>query len=81
MPASATTTKTDAYERLLRICEKQGGELDQFIADIQGTVADDDFNKVRRMVGEIMGKGHYTVIMAIVDEFPELRPSWLERTR
>ncbi len=77
MSALATTTKKDAYERLLRICEKQGAELDQFLLDIQGTVADEDFAKLRLMVGEIMGYGHYDRFVAIAQEFPELKPAWM----
>jgi hypothetical protein len=72
-------TRKDAYEKLLRICERQGAELDGFLGDIQNQVTKEDFDKLRRMVGNIMGKGHYEAFESIARDVPELTPAWMKR--
>ncbi|AZO09970.1 MULTISPECIES: hypothetical protein [unclassified Mesorhizobium] len=72
-------TRKDAYERLLHLCEKQGAELDGFLGDIQNQAAKDDFDKLRRIVANIMGKGHYEAFESIARDVPELTPSWMKR--
>lgn len=37
-------TQKEAYETLLRLCEKQGADLNQFLFDIQGHASEEDFN-------------------------------------
>lgn len=73
-------TRKEAYETLLRLCEKQGADLDRFLSDIQGHAAKEDFEKLRSIVGKIMGNGHYEAFEAIAHDVPELTPVWMKRT-
>ncbi|MFA6157894.1 hypothetical protein [Mesorhizobium sp.] len=73
-------TRNEAYELLLRLCEKQGADLDRFLSDIQGRAAADDFDKLRSIVGTIMGNGHYAAFEAIAHDVPELTPIWMKRS-
>ncbi|TPM28136.1 hypothetical protein [Mesorhizobium sp. B2-3-4] len=72
-------TRKEAYEKLLRLCEKQGAELDGFLSDIQNHAVKEDFDKLRRIVGKIMGNGHYEAFVSIASDVPELTPSWMNR--
>lgn len=74
-------TKKEAYEKLLRICEQHGADLNQFLAEIEGHLPDADFMQLRLIVGGVMGQGHYEALMSISNEMPELTPEWLERVR
>ncbi|WP_256749048.1 hypothetical protein [Mesorhizobium sp. Mes31] len=72
-------TRKDAYEKLLRLCEKHGSELDGFLSDIQKETAKEDFDNLRRIVGKIMGNGHYVAFESIASDVPELTPDWMRR--
>ncbi|RWM05517.1 MAG: hypothetical protein E5X80_20725 [Mesorhizobium sp.] len=72
-------TRKDAYEKLLRLCERHGAELDGFVSDIQGHAAKEDFDKLRRIVGKIMGHGRYEAFETIARDVPELTPNWMKR--
>ena len=72
-------TQKEAYEKLMRLCEKQGADLNQFLFDIQEHAAKEDFDKLRRIVGNIMGLGHYKAFEMIAHDVPELPPKWMKQ--
>ncbi|ESX15372.1 hypothetical protein [Mesorhizobium sp. LSJC264A00] len=71
-------TQKEAYETLLRLCEKQGADLNQFSFDIQGHASEEDFNNLRRIVAYIMGYGHRKAYESIARDVPELTPDWMK---
>ncbi|MBN9038235.1 MAG: hypothetical protein J0H53_19400 [Rhizobiales bacterium] len=73
---AAVVTKPEAYGRLLRLVEDQGRELNAFLADMQGQMAGDEFDRLREIVARIMGNGHYDALLAIAEEVPALKPAW-----
>ncbi|TGR19900.1 MULTISPECIES: hypothetical protein [unclassified Mesorhizobium] len=72
-------TRKDAYEKLLRLCERHGAELDGYLSDIQKQVGEEDFDTLRRIVGRIMGTGLYEAFETIAGDVPELTPNWMKR--
>lgn len=74
-------TKVEAYTQLKRLVEQHGAEFNQFLAEIEGHLSDEDFKQLRLIVGGVMGQGHYEALVAISNEMPELTPQWLERIR
>ena len=77
MTSLAEISKKEAYSQLLAICERQGAELNRFLSEVEGRIADDDFAKLREMVANLMGNGHYDTFVAISQELPELKPTWI----
>ncbi|MGX9142253.1 hypothetical protein [Mesorhizobium sp. 128a] len=73
-------TQREAYEKLLRLCEKQGADLNQFLLDIQGQATEDDFDRLRHIVAHVMADGHYEAFRSIARDVPELTPDWLKQS-
>jgi hypothetical protein len=63
-----------AAAKLMQILVRQGGELDSFVAEIEGECSEVQFVKYRRIVGKIMGSMLLDGINVLSGEFPNLVP-------
>ena len=69
-----------AAAKLTQILVRQGGELDSFVAEIEGECNEVQFVKYKRIVGKIMGSMLLDGINVISNEFPDLRPREMDNS-
>lgn len=74
----ATKTRLFSDKELARraaaLVQRQSGELDASLAELQSECTQDEFNQYRAAVANIMGAMFVEILEPIWEEFPELAP-------
>jgi hypothetical protein len=67
----------EVWQNLLELTLRQSGELDSFLASVQHSVSEQEFEGLRVAVGKVMAEHYFSVIEPVCARFPELKPSFL----
>ena len=68
----------DRAKTLLDMVLRQAAELDTFLSNLQRTVAPEEFDHLRTIVGAVMGSVVIDAVNPIVEQYPDLRPKELD---
>jgi hypothetical protein len=66
--------KRDAAEKISRELLSCSGKLDQSVGLLTGVLSDEDYQRYRGLVGQIMGTLNLDVLRKIFEVYPGLEP-------
>lgn len=67
-------TNKETAKQISALMLELGGKLDASVALVQATCSEQDFNRYRRVVGELMGTMLLEVMNPLYQTHPDLKP-------
>jgi hypothetical protein len=74
----ADTDKAEIYRKFIELLEKNAGEMNEFLFEVEDRIANAHFSHLKLMVGKVLGHGHMPVLEEICQNYPVLKRDWMK---
>jgi hypothetical protein len=78
MTTPVSISRRDVAERIVRLLERHGAELNASLREVQSTCTSAEFEAYRRAVAQMMGRAFFDVMEPLYEQHPGLAPESLQ---
>lgn len=70
--------RRDVAERVVKECLQTNNRLNVLLREVEADCSSDEFKKLKRGVGSVLGSLLIDLLNPVLKEYPDLRPTGLE---